>query len=260
MVRANLSNDYFTNRRDRYLNVKGDKPLADYLCALLDTVAAFSYRLVHRPSQEQGVKEEGGNGDHAAYRLEWDGAGRGYSETGWKRALKQRIEELTSEWREATLGKLQKAKGQQEDGTEAVEVVPLLQMGPMGIQHETNGVTMVLDKADELSSDDAQVTSKLDLTTGYFSLNPLYAGRILSSKATSDIITASPQANGFFGSKGVSRHLPAAYTWLEGRFWKTAQARGRGSQISIREWAKKGWTYHCKGALLLLLRSRGKKS
>ncbi|KAG0646329.1 Phosphatidylglycerophosphate synthase [Hyphodiscus hymeniophilus] len=67
------------------------------------------------------------------------------------------------------------------------------------------------------------------------------------------ILTASPQANGFFNSSGLSGFLPAAYTLLSLRFLQVVGLAGKGSQISMREWRKgitgeaDGWTYHAKG-------------
>lgn len=65
------------------------------------------------------------------------------------------------------------------------------------------------------------------------------------------------QANGFFGSRGVSRFIPPAYTYFAQRFHDEVlkqqarkQKRGRGddgSLVEMREWRREGWTYHAKG-------------
>lgn len=62
------------------------------------------------------------------------------------------------------------------------------------------------------------------------------------------------QANGFYGSKGISGRIPEAYTLLEKRFWRKvlhanrASCGGPSSGIELNEWEKDDWTYHAKGA------------
>lgn len=41
---ANLSNDYFTNRQDRYYVIK-DKNLTDFYCGLVKRVQSFSFKM-----------------------------------------------------------------------------------------------------------------------------------------------------------------------------------------------------------------------
>ena len=63
------------------------------------------------------------------------------------------------------------------------------------------------------------------------------------------------QANGFYGSKGISGRLPEGYTWLEQRFMaavRASQPQDSGSvprSVELKEWNRQGWTYHAKGAL-----------
>jgi hypothetical protein len=67
------------------------------------------------------------------------------------------------------------------------------------------------------------------------------------------------QANGFFGSRGVSRFIPPAYTHFTEQFYneieREAERKSRRSDgsagdtaIELREWRREGWTYHAKGA------------
>ena len=116
-------------------------------------------------------------------------------------------------------------------------------MGPLQITQETTCVPLVIRAADTPAS-------RLDFTTGYFSINPAYANLIVKGRFQSEMITASPRANGFYGSKGISGYLPAAYTWFESLFWATLQAQKRHEQVTVREWGKEGWTYHAKGIWL----------
>lgn len=49
--RANLSNDYFTNRQDRYIMLE-DKNLADFFDSLITTISTFSLQL-HEDNSEK---------------------------------------------------------------------------------------------------------------------------------------------------------------------------------------------------------------
>lgn len=73
-----------------------------------------------------------------------------------------------------------------------------------------------------------------------------------STSSSVDIITASPRANGFYSSKGVSRHLPSAYTYLEILFMRAVEKLKRIStttnQLNVHEYERgDGWTFHAKG-------------
>jgi len=63
------------------------------------------------------------------------------------------------------------------------------------------------------------------------------------------------QANGFYGSKGISSRLPEGYTWLEQKFMaavRTSQSQDPQSvpgSVELKEWNRPGWTYHAKGTL-----------
>lgn len=76
------------------------------------------------------------------------------------------------------------------------------------------------------------------------------------------IVAASPQANGFYGSSGLSGRIPEGYTLYEQRFINAVKRAGRlwkknpnsvlgGSGVLLSEWSKPGWTYHAKGWFIL---------
>lgn len=65
------------------------------------------------------------------------------------------------------------------------------------------------------------------------------------------------QANGFYGSRGISGRIPEGYTLLEQRFMRAVRKAGRlpSSElagITLEEWEKEGWTYHAKGEVVIL--------
>ena len=116
-------------------------------------------------------------------------------------------------------------------------------------------------------------------TAGYFNIDPEISQLLIESTPTSTpesaktlasstavvhfqspctVITASPWANGFYGSAGISGMLPAAYTLLSRRFLRNVASAGRESSIQLKEWRRGtvgepgGWTYHAKGLWVTL--------
>lgn len=77
-------------------------------------------------------------------------------------------------------------------------------------------------------------------------------------KMQGTILTASPWANGFYGSPGISGMLPAAYTCLSARFLDHVASAQRSHAIQLKEWRRGtvgepgGWTYHAKGLWITL--------
>jgi CDP-diacylglycerol--glycerol-3-phosphate 3-phosphatidyltransferase len=91
-------------------------------------------------------------------------------------------------------------------------------------------------------------------TAGYFNMTPSFRRLLLSTRpASGTVLTAHPHANGFYGSKGVSGMLPAAYTHLAKMFLTKVRHEQLSDSIVLREWKKgmvgekDGWTYHAKG-------------
>jgi CDP-diacylglycerol--glycerol-3-phosphate 3-phosphatidyltransferase len=117
-------------------------------------------------------------------------------------------------------------------------------------------------------------SSSWTFTAGYFNpapsltkllLNTASSTSTASSPSTADatrpvntVITAAPEANGFYKSPGVSGLLPGAYTLLARRFLTAIQSNHRAADISLMEWRKgtvghpDGWTYHAKGLWVTL--------
>ena len=61
------------------------------------------------------------------------------------------------------------------------------------------------------------------------------------------LLTKLWQANGFYQSKGFSKYIPPAYTYLESRFWEAIKAGSKQNNIELTEWKREAWTYHSKG-------------
>ena len=127
-----------------------------------------------------------------------------------------------------------------------------------------------------LSEDERLHDSSWVFTAGYFNIDPAIAEGLIEAapKASSPntnrdhlqractVITASPWANGFYGSAGISGMLPAAYTLLSRRFLDKVAALGKEGSIQLKEWRRgtvgepDGWTYHAKGLWVTLPQQR----
>lgn len=158
----------------------------------------------------------------------------------------------------------------------SVVIFPVIQAGQFHIREEEECLRQLFYHLDPARSRDMTPDFQpvLNLTSGYFGLYKLYKNLIIRSHVPTSIICASPevrifshlirlpthylhrQANGFYGSKGISSRLPEGYTWLEQRFMaavRASQPQDAGSvpgPVELKEWNRQGWTYHAKGALV----------
>ena len=223
---ANLSNDYFTNRQDRY-HVFSSKRVTDYFVRIHDAVCSISFLL--RPSNNP-----------SKFTLEWPTSNPASDPL---EAPKRYIEAATS-----LLDPFVKPASSLSPTTTSTSVYPVL-CHPPTINTELPAFTALL----------ARRVRSYTFTAGYFNPHPLITSSLLAASslpisAPGSILTASPYANGFFGSKGISGLLPAAYTHLSLRFLQAA----RGNNIQLREWQRgivgqqDGWTYHAKGLWVTL--------
>ena len=109
--------------------------------------------------------------------------------------------------------------------------------------------------------------SSWTFTAGYFNPAPSLSKLLLNTASTNNtVITAAPEANGFYKSKGVSGLLPDAYTLLARRFVHAIHQRGRDAHIVLKEWRQGmvgqpgGWTYHAKGLWITMPGDAGRPS
>ena len=223
---ANLSNDYFTNRQDRY-HVFKSKRVADYFHRIHSAVCSISFLL--QPSDKP-----------AKYTLEWPASNPAPDPL---EVPKRHIVAATS-----LLLPLMKPPSSPSPPTTSTFIYPVL-CHPPTINTELHAFTTLL----------ARRISSYTFTAGYFNPHPTITSSLLAASslpkcAPGSILTASPYANGFFGSRGISGLLPAAYTHLSLRFLRAA----RGTSIELREWQRgivgkqDGWTYHAKGLWVTL--------
>jgi CDP-diacylglycerol--glycerol-3-phosphate 3-phosphatidyltransferase len=105
----------------------------------------------------------------------------------------------------------------------------------------------------------AYTTASWTFTAGYFNPAPSLTQLLLSTASNNNtVITASPYANGFYKSPGVSGLLPDAYTLLVRRFLRAVHSNRKDADITVKEWRRGtvgesgAWTYHAKGLWVTL--------
>lgn len=230
---ANLSNDYFTNRQDRY-HVFSDKTITDYFYNLHTAVASLSFRVVPAPALA------------AQYTLIWPTTNSAPSPLISPSAFSKASTEYL-----APLIKHRTEPLNQQPGADT-SVYPLSQLTQLlkpDTSTELPAITSILRR---LASPGFE-TSRWTFTAGYFNPDPLLKQLLINSLSSGTVITASQQANGFFGASGPAGLLPGAYTLYSRRFLEAAAKAGRNSAITLREWRfgtvgePGAWTYHAKG-------------
>jgi CDP-diacylglycerol---glycerol-3-phosphate 3-phosphatidyltransferase len=265
---ANLSDDYFTNRLDRY-HIFSSKEVADFYARIHDAVCEISYHLT--PSDAPGGFDL--TSPHA----------RGIPDPVWhsrrfQAYAKQILEPLIQP-------KARQRMFPVEFTRDKTFVYPLAQFDVLlgqpkkraVLDFEVDSVTStekpILEGVLKQFAQNPQLRpASWTFTAGYFNIDPDICSMLIAAapdaavlqpgKAAGEsactVITASPWANGFYGSKGVSGMLPAAYTLLSRRFLRTVADEGKESVIQLKEWRRgtvgepEGMTYHAKGLWVTL--------
>jgi CDP-diacylglycerol---glycerol-3-phosphate 3-phosphatidyltransferase len=241
MSGANLSDDYFTNRQDRY-HLFSSKDLADYFYRIQNAVSSISFRVDPDSDNEAG------------YSLEWPASNSSESPlvnpNGFKSNATKILQPLIQP-NQHSLASIQKKD------TTVYPLAQMTQLFPPATDPSTELPT--LEALLRYLSRSGSTPSSWTFTAGYFNIHPTLSSLLLETTSTNNtVITASPWANGFYGSKGVSGLLPSAYTLLSRRFLERVNRAGRASDVTLREWRRgtvglpEGWTYHAKGLWVTL--------
>ncbi|KAI9890887.1 MAG: CDP-diacylglycerol--glycerol-3-phosphate 3-phosphatidyltransferase [Vezdaea aestivalis] len=231
---ANLSSNYFTNRQDRY-HAFSSKELTNYYFAIHSAISSISFQILPDSSTPAG------------YTLTWPSSNEGPSPLISPAAYKRTATSLL-----ARLIRPQTVPSSSSQSS--TQVYPLSQLTPLLSPDTSTELPALTTLLSALTSPPLQASSWM-FTAGYFNIHPRLSRLLLSSpnSTTGTVITAAPQANGFYGSAGVSGMLPAAYTLLARRFLDDVKSAGREESVKLREWRrgvvgeKDGWTYHAKG-------------
>lgn len=243
MTGANLSNDYFTNRQDRY-HLISSKDITEYFSNIHDAISSLSFLIT--PSKSP-----------SGFEMTWP-------ETN---AALSPLDDSTQFVKEST-GLL--------SGLISPKTAPLTAHDETPAKNRDTSVYMLAQFSQLLAPDTSTelpaithilktlaapkyAKSSWTFTAGYFNPAPSLTKLLLSTASHGNtVITASPYANGFYDSPGVSGLLPDAYTLLARRFLRAVHQHKLDESIVLREWRKGtvgesgAWTYHAKGLWVTL--------
>ncbi|KAL4919429.1 hypothetical protein BDW62DRAFT_178918 [Aspergillus aurantiobrunneus] len=246
---ANLSEDYFTNRLDRY-HVFNSQELTDYYERIHNAICGLSFKVLSDPHNAAGYLLDWPRANGAPSPLDDPENFIAYS----SKVLNPLIQPSASK---ATL---------ETKSPKQTFVYPVAQFTPLlkpDTSTEFPAVTTILRL---LSSSPVFSGARWLFTAGYFNIHPTLSSLLIASTSTSQtasttrgtVLIASPWANGFYGSPGVSGMLPAAYTHLSARFLDRVASAQATNSVQLKEWRRgtvgepDGWTYHAKGLWVTL--------
>ncbi|TQS39167.1 hypothetical protein Golomagni_00313 [Golovinomyces magnicellulatus] len=247
---ANLSSEYFTNRQDRY-HLFSSKDLTDYFFRLHSILSKLSFQVL--PNFHSTDK----------YTLEWPISNLAPSPLISPQEYISKSSKLLSQ---DSLSNSDQVISNESDLSDTA-VYPIVQLTPLSSTNDSSTELLAIKSILSTLISPKYNKTSWTFTAGYFNPIPELTQLLLSTASTSNtIITASPWANGFYGSKGVSGLIPCAYTLLLRRFLEAVKRKNRESDIVVKEWRlgtvgkPNGWTYHSKGLWISLEQKHTQKS
>ncbi|KAK4464752.1 CDP-diacylglycerol-glycerol-3-phosphate 3-phosphatidyltransferase [Cladorrhinum samala] len=243
MTGANLSNDYFTNRQDRY-HLISSKDITEYFSNIHDAVSSLSFLI--KPSKSP-----------SGFEMTWPETNAALSPldnpTQFVKESTGLLSGLISP-KTAPLTAYDETPAEKRD-TSVYMLAQFSQLLAPDTSTELPAITHILKTLE----DPKYAKSSWTFTAGYFNPAPSLTKLLLSTASRGNtVITASPYANGFYNSPGVSGLLPDAYTLLARRFLRAVHQHKLDESIVLREWRKGtvgepgAWTYHAKGLWVTL--------
>jgi CDP-diacylglycerol--glycerol-3-phosphate 3-phosphatidyltransferase len=245
---ANLSSDYFSNRQDRY-HLFSAKNITDYFSTLHKTVSSLSFLL--KPSDAP-----------AGFELVWPETNQAPSPL---HDHKQFVSQSTNILRSVISPKQAGIASAEKDGGAKLDtsVFVLAQMSQL-LKPDTSTELPAITHVLKTLAAPQYANSSWTFTAGYFNPAPSLTKLLLGTASRNNtVITASPFANGFYDSKGVSGLLPDAYTLLARRFVQAVAHSNQNSSTVLKEWRRGtvgepgAWTYHAKGLWVTLPNDTG---
>ncbi|KAM0328564.1 hypothetical protein ACHAQA_004972 [Verticillium albo-atrum] len=233
---ANLSNDYFTNRQDRY-HLFSSKAVTDYFYNIHRGVSSFSFLV--EPTREK-----------AGFELAWPSSNAAPSPLD----NPERFVEATS----SALGPLiAPRKIASRDESKDTRIYMTAQMAQL-LKPKASTEYPVIKQLTRFMGIEG---SAWTFTAGYFNPSSEMKADLIAAHAHSKrhvVITAGPEANGFFNAPGVAGLLPGAYTYYLHSFAQSCHQYGLLDSITLKEWRRgvvgtpDGWSYHAKGIWVTL--------
>jgi CDP-diacylglycerol--glycerol-3-phosphate 3-phosphatidyltransferase len=233
MSGANLSNDYFTNRLDRYILINDCGQLGDFFESLISTISNYSFRVQANGNltySNQNGTDDQTNVHISDYHPYFDDL-KAYCESLGKSVHKV-LNAYSKDYNEV----IETVLNEKVD-TNAY-IFPLIQMNDCSIKTDHDLTIDILKSGTE--------NSYIYLTTGYFNLTDNYIASIVNNSQTNfKILLPSLEANGFHKAQGFSSIIPYLYFFYEAEFFKCCERLKK--DIDIFEYKRKNWTFHAKG-------------
>lgn len=240
--RANLSSDYFTNRQDRY-HLISSQEVTHYFWEVYQGVTSLSF-------QVEPAKDE-----PAGFRLQWPSSNAAPSPL---EQPVQYVEKATKVIDQIITPRRTNSASDGSNSPKDTTIYMLAQLSQL-LKPDTSTELPAITHVLKTLGASQYAGSSWTFTAGYFNPAPSLTKLLLSTASQNNVvITASPQANGFYQSKGVSGLLPDAYTLLARRFLRAIHAQKRDAAVCLKEWRRGvvgqpgGWTYHAKGLWVTL--------
>ncbi|GMM32834.1 CDP-diacylglycerol--glycerol-3-phosphate 3-phosphatidyltransferase [Saccharomycopsis crataegensis] len=254
---ANLSEDYFSNRQDRYYVFKNVN-LTDYFFNLGKLISQLSHKVSYLPHRDKILIDWPTKNLTADPKLNLE---RFLVETThllepilhgervahYDNDEYQKIIEKDLQIKEIENKKFAEDPEYNDRNT---IVFPVSQLTPLlkpDISTEKPAILRLLSYLDSS-------TVSWTFTAGYFNMEPEIKRRLLTATSKSgEVITASPKANSFFKSSWPSKYIPPAYLYLCEQFLREVNGQEKENNIKVKEWEKgvvnteNGWSYHAKG-------------
>lgn len=231
---ANLSEDYFTNRQDRYVQMADCGGLAQFYHQFVSIVAAHSFKV--QLVQNSASSSASSDGDSLMYELS---DGSSHDSDAGKAAMKQAFEDLVtvhSHPQDAIPSELQVTS--ESDAW----AFPTIQFTPVDVTHDEVVLSEFIEQL--------PANSSLRIASGYLNFPPFLDDLLVRCSAHLDVLLAAPVANGFFNANGIKGALPMAYSLIEQEFYEKTHgdgARKAGFTTVLREFNRAHWTFHGKG-------------
>lgn len=233
---ANLSQDYFTDRQDRYY-IFNNKKLTNYYYLIQSAISLIAYQVLPTTKLKQG------------FSLTWPLSNKSCEpHMNLDRFISDTSHMLDPLLKQHDLTSFEEFSDQDEFDTIVYPVSQFTPLYPAGKDNSTEkpAILRLLSYLDS-------PTIEWWFTAGYFNMLPQIQDRLVNGKAKGSVITASPKANSFYKSSGVSYYVPEAYLLFAKRFLEKVYKAGKSSLVTVYEWQNGivnttgGWSYHAKG-------------
>lgn len=167
--RANLNNDYFKDRQDRYVSLSNTPLLADYFHGLIKCLSDLSFTVTSAPKLSllpPPALLKGGKNERDKFRRE----------------CATSINMFATTWRDRTSS----TKAKMLKASDFTVVAPALQMDCFNMRQEQTAMMKFFEIVNHHSY-------SVSIAAGYLNMPRLYETQLLKSKAILKLITSSPQ-------------------------------------------------------------------